>query len=176
MPDKRRASPALLQITGCLPGRYRNFVAHSFSYGLLGMALFLLPSSSSKAQNALPRPLLTLGAGIKALAQDVTQGVIWARVRPVRYASARPEVYAGGGYTQSTLSLTLDLPILRERITFFAGPGITYNNDGHGRTHAQATGGGMLRVGRVYLQGTLTEVFRHGDYDTGVWAGVGYGF
>lgn len=141
---------------------------------LLLLALLGLPAL---AQADPPdHPLLTLGGGLKGMANDATQAVFWARLRVLKHVSLRGEAYGSLRYVQPTVAATYDLPLFNEHITFFIGPGYTYNNDGHRLYDPHIMGGGTLRIGRVHLQATILDVFRRSDTDLAGWVGIGIGF
>lgn len=122
------------------------------------------------------RSAITLGVGVKGMANDATQAVFWARLRALKHVSIRGEAYGSLRYVQPTLAATYDLPLFSEHITLFVGPGYTYNNDGHRLYDPHLMAGGTLRFGRIHLQATVMDVLRKGDPDYGGWVGIGIGF
>lgn len=122
------------------------------------------------------RSAITLGLGLKGMANDATQAVFWARLRALKHVSVRAEAYGSLRYVQPTLAATFDLPLFTEHITLFAGPGYTYNNDGHRLYDPHLMGGGTLRFGRIHLQATVMDILRRGDADYAAWVGIGIGF
>jgi hypothetical protein len=141
------------------------------------LLFFLLLAQASAVWADPPsRPLITLGVGLKGRANDATQAVLWGRLRVLKHISVRAEAYANGRYAQPVLSATYDFLLFNEHITFFAGPGYTYNNDAEHLYNPQLMAGATLRLGRLHFQGCAMNVLRSKDIDTGLWVGVGYGF
>jgi len=122
------------------------------------------------------RPLVTIGGGVKGYANDAAQGVLWARVRVLPQVSVRAEAYANTKFAQPVLSATYDLPLFNEHLTFFAGPGYTYNNDNKRLYNPQLMAGATLRLGRLHFQACAINVLQTKNIDTGLWVGVGIGF
>ena len=150
------------------------FTTSAVRYCILLLALLALPLVAMA--DPPDRSAITLGVGVKGMANDATQAVFWARLRALKHVSIRGEAYGSLRYVQPTLAATYDLPLFSEHVTLFVGPGYTYNNDGHRLYNPHLMAGGTLRFGRIHLQATVMDVLRKGDPDYGGWVGFGIGF